>query len=225
MRIERQNMKKLNVFSTIIGLLVLSIMQNAKAQDSQISLGESTSTLKTSELRIDKSSGRNLVSVDGFAVLLGGAGLAYDRILTDSATIGFFGTNYRLHSNQYRDNDLMTLQSIGVRTRIFTRGSALDSGLYFGIGLVNTKLRTTVTAPTTGIEGVGEDSRSGFLGSVGYQFAGRSLGQGKVQANVALVGGTGMGAKYDALTATSETKVDTKIKDAVGAEASLGFLF
>jgi hypothetical protein len=181
-------------------------------------------SIKRSEVEDNQTSGKNLISTDGFAVLVGGAGIAYDRIISDSASLGLFGTAYNLHTKASKD-DSMNLQSVGFRSRIFLRETAMRSGWYFSAGMVNVKLKTSVRSDTTNIEGKAQDSRTGLLGSFGYQLSGRALSAGKMQMNLAVLGGTGLGAQYSATASSTSTEVNTQIRDGLGLEASLGFLF
>lgn len=166
---------------------------------------------------------KNLLSFDAYPLLLSGAGVAYDRILVPKVSIGIYGNSETLRSNNSGDNS-MNLQSFGFRGRYFLTGEADDRGIYLSGALVNVSLKATVQVQ--GIEGTGTDKKTGFIGGAGYQHLGRESSLGKFVLNFGVLAGPGYGAEYTGrLSNKGVTSVEASIKNGVGAEASLGFLF
>lgn len=194
-------------------ILVMSLVSfSVFAQTSTTSLSQSHPAMT-----------KNLLSVDAFPVFLSGVGIAYDRVLLPRSSVGIYGNFENLKSNNSGDN-LMSLQTFGIRSRYYLTGEAADQGLYLSGALVNVSLKATVQVQ--GVEGTGSDKKTGFIGGAGYQILGRESSLGKFVMNFGVLAGTGYGAEYTGrLSSKGVTSVEASIKNGVGAEASLGFLF
>ena len=186
---------------------------------------QSLFAVETSTIKIERGDRpKNLLSIDSFPMILGGAGIGLDRVITSGVTLGIFGNNETLKANNSGDNS-MKLQTIGIRSRYFTAGDATEKGWYFGGTLVSVNLKTTVRVLPTDAEGSASDKETGFLGMAGYQLRGNNFGQGRFIVNLGILAGTGMGAKFEARSTSGVSSVNTTVGSGVGAEASLGFMF
>jgi hypothetical protein len=207
-------MKKLTLTTILLVLSSINSLAQSAASRSSLSAREVVpgSLVDT----------KNLLSVDTFPMVVGGLGMAYDRILVPRMSFGLYGNFETLKSNDSGDNS-MKLQTRGIRTRYFMTGEAARQGFYLSGAMVNVGLTTTVRV--LNVEGTGSDRKTGFLGGAGYQLLGREINSGKFILNLAVLGGTGLGADYTARSAQGVTTVETSLKNGLSAEASLGFLF
>lgn len=218
------------LIKTTVTILTLSLFSAslAWANSNPRSASNKISYRASQTSRTQFSENKNRVMVDAAPMLIGGAGVAYERSLLTKFTVGALFSSYKFNAeNEGLKESSYEGTNLGVLGRYFFEKRPDTSTPYLMGGVVAT--RVTAKAAFSGTQaGEGSANSVGPLAGVGYQFMNKNLIQGSsVFVDLGLTYGNGYKVTYKARSANGgQTQIqDLQASSGFYAEAQFGLTF